>query len=74
MGEFQDFPSATFSDIVPSKESFTVTINSSTEKVWIRGVGVSRYSVKKISHTVQKTIVEESSTVAVMSGTGKVWI
>ena len=57
------------------RESFTVALNSCTEKVWRRGGGVvSRFSVEKIlSHSAEKS-VGESFTVALISGIEKVWI
>ena len=56
------------------RESFTVALNSCTEKVWIGGGGVSRFSVEKIlSHSAEKS-VGESFTVALVSGIEKIWI
>ena len=44
------------------------------KSLWIRGGGVSRFSVEDICLTVPKNFVGESFTVAVISGTEKVWI
>ena len=58
------------------RESFTVALNSCTEKVWTRcwGGGVSRFSVEKIlSHSAEK-YVGESFTVPLISGIEKVWM
>ena len=57
------------------RESFTVALISSTEKVWRRGrVGVSRFSVENfLSHSAEN-LRWESFTVALFSGTEKVWI
>ena len=104
-GEYQDFLSKIFCLTVPKifvGESFTVALISGSEKVWIGGGGVSRFSVENfLSHsaenlrresvgeeggeyqdflskifclTVPKIFVGESFTVALISGSEKVWI
>ena len=56
-GEYQDFPSKIFCLTVPKisvGESFTVALISGIEKVWIRGGGVSRFSVENfLSHSAE---------------------
>ena len=55
-------------------ESSTVAIISGIEKVWMRGGGVSRFSVEKIlSHSAEKFVGEPFS-VSLIAGTEKVWI
>ena len=59
-GEFQDFLSKTFCLTVPKisvggGESFSVSLYSGIEKVWIRGGGVSRFSVEHfLAHSAEK--------------------
>ena len=51
-GEYQGFPSGYFCPTVPKifvGESFAVASISGIAKVWIRGVGVSRFSVENFS-------------------------
>ena len=51
-GEYQGFPSEYFCPTVPKRfvgESFTVALISGTERVCIRGGGVSRFSVENFS-------------------------
>ena len=57
-GEYPDFASKNFCLTVLKislGESFTVALISVSEKVWIRRVGVSRYSVENfLSHSAEK--------------------
>ena len=57
-GEYQVFPSKIFCLTVPIifvGEFLNVALITGTEKVWIRGGGVSRYSVEKfLFHTGEK--------------------
>ena len=59
-------------------ESFSVSLISGTEKVWIRGVwggGVSRFSVENfLSHSAENFRRGEPFSVSLISGTEKVWI
>ena len=56
-GGYQDFPSKIFCLTVPKKfvrEPFSVSLISGIEKVWIRGGGVSRFSVEIfMSHSAE---------------------
>ena len=55
------------------RETFTVPLISSTEKVWIRGGGVSRYSVEIfLSHSAEN-LRRDYFIVALISGTEKFW-
>ena len=58
------------------RESFTVALLSSIEKVWIRGGGggVSRFSVENFLSPSAENFRGESFTVALISGAGKVWV
>ena len=56
-GEYDDFPSEFFSLTVAKLfigESFPVALISGTEQIWIRGGGVSRFSVGEfLSHSAE---------------------
>ena len=58
--EYQVFPSETFCLRVPKTfvgESFTLALISGTEKVWIRGGGVSSFSVENsLFHSAEKLL------------------
>ena len=58
-------------------ESFSVSLISGIEKVWIRGggEGVSRFSVGNfLSHSAENFRRGEPFSVSLISGTEKVWI
>ena len=57
-------------------ETFSVSLISSIEKVWIRGggVGVSRFSVEYFCLTVPKFSFGKPFSVSLISGIEKVWI
>ena len=76
-GEYQDFPSKIFCLTVPKisvGESFTVSIISGIEKVWIRGGGHQDFPWKIFCLTVPKNFVGEPFSVSLIAGTEKVWI
>ena len=77
--EYQDFPSKTFCLTVPRNfvgKSFSVSLPSGAEEVWIREGGLSRFSVKNyLSHSAEKFRGwGESFSVSFISGIDKVWI
>ena len=55
------------------REPFVALISGS-EKVWIRGGGVSRFFNKNFLTHGAENLRKESFTVALISGTEKVWI
>ena len=57
-------------------ESFSVSLLSGIEKVWIRGGGVSRFFVEKfLSHNAKKPRRGgESFSFSLLSGIEKVWL
>ena len=57
-------------------ESFSVSLLSGIEKVWIRGGGVSRFFVEKfLSHSAEKLRRGgESFSFSLLPGIEKVWI
>ena len=77
-GEYHNFPSKLFCFSVPKTfvgESFSVSLFSGIEKLWIRGGKKYRDFPSKVFFlTMPKVSVGESFTVALISGTGKVWI
>ena len=76
-GEYQDFPSKNFCLIVPKisvAESFIVSSNSGTEKVWRRGLGeYQQFPSKFFCLRVPKNCLGESLTVALISCSEKVY-
>ena len=74
-GEYQDIPLKNICITLPKisiGESFTVALNSSSEKVWIGGRGEYQYfPLKNFCLTMPKISVGVSFTVAVISGTKK---
>ena len=76
-GEYQDFPWKMFCLTVPEKfvvEPFSVSIISSTEKVWRREGGCQDFPLKTFCLTVSKISVGQSFTVTTISGIEKFWI
>ena len=76
-GEYQDFPSKIFYLIVPKitvAESFIVSLNSGTEKIWRRGVGeYQHFPSKMFCLRVPKNSLGESFTVALNSCSEKLY-
>ena len=75
--EYPEFLSTLFCHTVPKNylgESFSVALNSSSEKVWIGGRGEYQYfPLKNICITLPKISIGESFTVALISGSKKVY-
>ena len=74
----QYLPSKTFCLKVPRNfvgDSFSVSLNSGAEKVWIREGGLSRFSVEKyLSHSAENFRGwRESLSVSFILGIDKVW-
>ena len=74
----QNLPSKTFCLKVPRNfvgDSFSVSLNSGAENVWIREGGLSRFSVEKyLSHSAENFRGwRESLSVSFILGIDKVW-
>ena len=75
---YQDLPSKNFCLTVPKisvgGESFSVSLISGTEKVWITGGEYQDFPSKIFCLTVPKNFVGEPFSVSLISGIEKVWI